>query len=112
VRYNLLSVAARAVARQAIVHGTMSSPELTTWGPAAVSGTAADATAPAAVAAPLLATMTTTDVALSVEWPDGDNRTGDRVRVTLSYVHTPHVPLIDLGNAFHLRAQSTMQIIH
>lgn len=112
VRYNILSAAARAAAREAIVHGSRSSPERTPWGPAEVSGNAGDGSAPALIAAPYLVTLNPADVSLKVTWPDGDNRAGDRVRVSLHYVATPRIPLLDLPSLYDLHAESTMQIVH
>lgn len=112
VRYNVLSTAARATARELIVHGSTSSPERTPWGPTEYSGHAGDGSGPAAAAAPYLATLNPADVSLNVTWPDGDNRTGDRVHVTLRYVATPRVPLLELPTFYDLRAESTMQIVH
>lgn len=112
VRYNVLSAAARATARELIVHGSTSSPERTPWGPTEYSGHAGDGAGPASAAAPYLATLNPADVSLNVTWPDGDNRPGDRVHVTLHYIAAPRVPLLDLPTFYDLRAESTMRIVH
>jgi Flp pilus assembly protein TadG len=112
VRYNFLSTAARTVARQAVVHGSAAAPELATWGPTAVAVTASAPDPAAEAAAPLLATMSLDQVAVAVDWIDGGNREGDRVRVTLSFDHPSLVPLLGFVGSFHLRAESTMQIVH
>jgi hypothetical protein len=112
VRYNVLSAAARTVARQAIVRGESSYPERTPWGPSELSGTAGDGSEPAAAAAALLATLNPSEVTMQVVWLDGSNRAGNRVRVTLHYIAAPRVPMLDLGTFYDLRAESTMQIVH
>jgi Flp pilus assembly protein TadG len=110
-RYDVLSAAARDVARAAIVRGGRAAPDLTSWGPATYSGNAADSSEIAETAATVLATMAPADVTVQVSWPDGDNEEGDRVQVVLQYVHQG-LSLLGLGNGLTLRSQSTMQIVH
>jgi Flp pilus assembly protein TadG len=107
LRYNGLSTAVRALARNAIVRGRLSSPEATSWGPAAAVGTAADEAY--AVTLQHLATMKPADVRVEITWPDGGNSEGDRVRAKLSYMSGGHSFLSMLG-AGTLRAESDMLI--
>jgi Flp pilus assembly protein TadG len=110
-RYDVLSAAARDVARAAIVHGARSSPEMSPWGPAEFAGFASDSSEIAAAAKTSLATMNDDDVRIQVQWLDGDNQEGSRVRVVLKYIHQG-LPLLGLGEGVELRAESTMQIVH
>jgi Flp pilus assembly protein TadG len=111
-QYNVLSAAARRVARQAIVHGAGAPPEKTSWGPAAFVGTAADSSEIASAAATLLPTMKPANVSIAIDWPDGNNEENDRVRVRLNYVHHPLVPFLSLGSSLNLQAESTMVVVH
>ena len=110
--YNTLSAVARRTSRELIVHGAAAAPERTVWGPTDYESTAADSSEIASAAAPLLATMTKSAVAIEVSWPDGDNREGDRVVVRLRYVHQPVVPFLSLSGPLDLRAESMMRIVH
>ncbi|MGC3969943.1 MAG: pilus assembly protein [Pirellulales bacterium] len=110
-RHDLLSTAARHLAREAAVHGDSASPERTTWGPATLVHTAGDGSEVAAAVAAVLPTMSANDVTVELEWPDGTNETGDRVVVRLSYVHQGAV-LLGLGNGLPLKSESTMRITH
>ncbi len=111
-QYNTLSAIARRVARTAIVHGSAAPPDQTAWGPSEYVGSAADSSEIAAAAAPLLVTMSSSDVSIDMTWPDGDNAANHRVSVTLQYIHHPIVPFLSLGSALTLQAQSTMRIAH
>ena len=111
VRYNVLAAAARRVTREAIVHGAEAAPERTAWGPNDYSGTAADGSEIAAAALPYLPTINPSEVAMQVNWPDGDHQEGDRVRVRMAYVHHAVVPLMP-SHLFNLRAECTMRIVH
>jgi hypothetical protein len=111
-RYNMLAAAARQVGRYAIVRGAEAGPELSVWGPATYSQTAADGSEIAIVAAAYLATMDKSDVQIEVTWPDGENQENDRVVVRLAYRHQPVVPLLKLGGPMDLSAETTMQILH
>lgn len=111
LRYNLLAAAARRLAREAIVHGDEAPPEQTAWGPTAYSGTAADDSDIARAAAPWLATMRSSSVAIEMAWPDGDHREGDRVRVRLTYLHNAIVPFVP-SQSLDLRTECTMRIVH
>ena len=111
-RYNILSAAARNLARAAIVRGADAAPQLSAWGPNPYSGNAGDSSAMATVAASWLATMSPGDVSMQLTWPDGDNQSNHRVSVQLGYNHQFLTSFLSLGNALSLQAQSTMLIMH
>jgi hypothetical protein len=110
-RYNILAATAREVARAAIVRGSLASPEAAPWGPATYTGTAADGSEIAQIAADWLAAIPPSDVAVTVRWPDAGNREGDHVEVELRYFHDA-LPMLDFGSGFDLRARSSMRIVH
>lgn len=112
LRNNTLSEAARKVAREAIVHGELASPERTVWGPQAYSATADDTSEMAQVLRSVLVAMKPADVSLHIEWLDGGNAVDQRVRVTVSYEHKPMIPFILGGASLDLSAASTMRIVH
>jgi Flp pilus assembly protein TadG len=111
-QYNTLSAVARRVARAASLHGAAAPPEQTAWGPVEYVGTAADNSEIANAASPLLATMSSSAVAIDVTWLDGTNQENDRVRVRISYTHPSCVPFLPGINALSLQAESTMPIVH
>jgi Flp pilus assembly protein TadG len=111
-RYNTLAAVTRRIAREAIVRGDAAPPDRSAWGPGAYVGTAADASEIASIASPLLVTMTNSDVAIQMSWPDGDNAEGDRVQVRLTYVHHPFVPFLSIGSFLNLQAETTMRLVH
>lgn len=112
MRQNSLAEAARRLARTAIVHGDLAPPEHTAWGPDQYTGTAeADHEIADAVRAGLV-TMNPADVSINVSWPDGDNRTSDRVVVSVEYSHRTILPSLFGGSSLQLRAESTMRIEH
>ena len=111
-QYNTLSAVARTVARAASIHGSAASPLQTTWGPAEYLGTASDGSEIANVAAPLLATMSSSNVAIDVKWPGGSNRADNIVQVRLSYTHQSLIPFMPGINSLYLQAQSSMPIVH
>jgi Flp pilus assembly protein TadG len=116
-RYHLLGQAAREGARQAMVHGSLTT-ALTRWGPTAWSGTA-DATPGSAgghsiVAAvqPFLVGFDLSQVSIQVNWPSGDNQPGDPVHVTVSSPYQPIMTYIFSNTTFNLAGESTMPIAH
>jgi len=112
VRYNMLSLAARSAARAAVVHGSDAPPEQTTWGPSDYSGTAADGSEVAQVAAPYLTTMDLGSVSITMTWPDEDVQADDRVTVKMSYQNVPLTPLLSGLTTMTISATSTMRIVH
>jgi Flp pilus assembly protein TadG len=111
-RYNSLSAGARRLARQAIVHGALASPQHTTWGPASVTGTGADASQPAQAIQPYLFTFNPASVQVQINWLDGDTQPDDRVQVTLTYPQTSLVGSLFGYGTLNLQAVSTMRILH
>jgi len=112
LRFNSLSYAARNIARNAIVHGALAAPEFSGWGPNAIDGNAGDGSEIAGAALTLLPTMNARDVHIHVDWPDGDNREDDQVRVQLNYSHVPFAPFLLLSGPINLQAECTMCIVH
>lgn len=114
-RYHVLAHAARDVARQAIVRGSMAPPQLDSWGPETYTGQA-DADHPIAEATRrVLGGLDPADVEILVEWPTGSNVFNDPynnpVRVVLAAEHQPMV-LFLFQQTITLRAESTMIIAH
>src|SRR5689334_1070755 len=91
-RYNALAEAARQIARQAILHGSLAPDEVGSWGPAQFVGTAADSSNIVQATHGRLPTMLENLVSVQVTWPDHDNSPRDRVQVRVSYQHRPLVP--------------------
>jgi len=112
MRQNSLAEAARRLARTAIVHGDLAPPEHAAWGPLPYSGTADDDHEIADAVRAGLVTMNPAEVSISVMWPDGDNRTSDRVIVAVEYAHRTILPSLLGGTSLELRAESTMRIEH
>lgn len=112
MRQNSLAEAARRLARAAIVHGDLAPPEHSAWGPVRYTATAADNHEIADAVRAGLVTMSAADVMIDVTWPDGDNRTGDRVVVAVEYPHRTILPSLFGGSSLELRAESTMHIEH
>jgi len=111
-RSNMLAQAARHGVRQMIVHGALAAPAMTSWGPASYSGTAGDGSPYADAVRPMLAGIPPNNVAINVDWLDGDNAVGGRVRCTLS---TPYQPILGVFVGYptlNLKATSTMPIAH
>ena len=113
-RQFVVSQAARAGARTAIVHGA-NAPTANSfggpWGPSEVT-TLANSNDPRAVAIkPMLETCVLSSTNITVQWLDGNNNVGSRVEVTIS---TPNQPILTswLGSSFNLQASSTMLIAH
>ncbi len=112
LEFNTLSEASRRLCRQAVVHGQMASPQLTSWGPATVSGTAADGSQYAQALNPELATFQLSDVKYTIAWPDGSNQYDSRVQVTVTYQYQPMMPFVFGRSAIPLQAMTTMQVGH
>lgn len=112
MRQNSLAEAARRLARTAIVHGDLAPPEHAAWGPGRYTGNAnSDDEVADAVRAGLV-TMDPANVTIDVSWPDGDNRTGDRVVVAVAYRHRTILPSLFGSAPLELRADSSMRIEH
>lgn len=112
LRQNSLAEAARRLAREATVHGARATPQRTEWGPDVYEGTAADTNDYAAVVRPVLVTVDPADVSLRLRWPDGGNRSGERVEVRLTYRHHPIAPTLLGYGRITLRGEAAMWIEH
>jgi hypothetical protein len=111
LQYNSLGHACRFVSRAITLRG-VESPDTDAMGPTTMTGHANDGSDTAQMLVAHLPTMAGASVAYSVEWLDGDNGPGDRVRVEMSYVHHPFVPGLASWGAITLRAASTMHIVN
>jgi hypothetical protein len=127
-RYHVISNAARQGARQAIVHGANAS-TLGVWGPTTIGPIAADSSGTAIVDStgdsdnraglkPLLRYGLGIDslphTYITLEWIDGSNAVGKRVRCTVTSPYKPFMPLLYPGatTTHTLSASSTMIIAH
>lgn len=110
-RYNILAQAARQIARQAIVHGSLA---VEPWGPDTHSALASDASPIAQTVQPLLSGFDLSEVTIKAEWPDGNNQAseGNHVRVTVTAPYRPIVTFIFGNPTITLQAASTMAIAH
>lgn len=111
-RYNTLSEAARHGARQAMIHGAMAPAALGIWGPGGYTGTAADGSPYANAVQPLLVGFPQNDVVVQLEWLDGGNQIGQRVRYSLSTTYRPLLGFLVGYPNLNLNASSTMPIAH
>jgi len=110
-RNNVLSEAARQLARQAIVHGKLAT-LLGTWGPTTYNGHANDSNAIAVAVQPYLVGMDPASVTVAMTWPTSStNNVGGTVRVTLTASYTPITTFI-VNKSFTIQAISEMQIDH
>jgi Flp pilus assembly protein TadG len=112
LNYNTLCEATRRLARAAIVHGQMAAPAQTVWGPAAVTGTAADGTDYATTLGKELATFNLRNVNYSIQWPAGTNRPDDPVQVTVNYQYPPIIPYLLGTQTIPIQAVSNMSVQH
>jgi Flp pilus assembly protein TadG len=108
---NMLSLAARRLARESIVRGGVIEPT-SAWGPASLSGTAADGSPEAQVVLPYCTTMTPSKVKIAMTWPDGSNGIDDRVNVQLNFQRQPMTPLTSWLGKINLYASTVMKIVH
>lgn len=112
VRFNALSEAARCVAREVILHGSMAQNLADQWGPAEFNGAAASGSDIVRSARTVLPTMTLSDVNVSVSWLDSDNSARDRVRVRMTYQHETLVPVLFAWGPLELQAEAVMRIVN
>ncbi|MCC9655253.1 TadE/TadG family type IV pilus assembly protein [Rhodopirellula halodulae] len=112
IRMNALSDTARRIGRRATLHGSMSPPANGTWGPESFSGNMVSGTHYAGNLQAFLPTMDPESVSMKVEWPDGEQRPGDRVRVQLEFTHDSLVPGLFPWGPFELQGTSTMTIVN
>jgi Flp pilus assembly protein TadG len=111
-RNNILSQAARQTARQAVVHGSLSS---VPWGPSTYGPVTADDNGAIATALrPYLVGLDPSTVTVQVAWPDGGNAPDQdcRVRVTVSTPYRPMMTFVFGNPTYTLSATSTMPVAH
>ena len=114
-RHNTLSQAARQGARQAIVHGKLAPAGWNggPWGPTTIDVPSTATGMPVVDSVkPTLVGCPPADTRVRVEWPDGGNAVGDRVRVTVTSKYQPMITWIFGGGTISLSATSTMPIAH
>jgi len=111
-RYNALAEAARQIARQAILHGSLAPAEVGSWGPTQFVGTAADGSNIVQSVHGRLPTMPLNLVNIQVTWPDNDNSPRDRVQVQVTFQHRPLVPGLTTWGPINLQSVSTMRIVN
>jgi hypothetical protein len=112
IRYNALAAAARCIAREAILHGSLAPAATGSWGVNEFSGTAADGAPMTISLSGILPTMEADEVGVRVAWPDGDNSPRSRVKVDLTYQHHSVAPGLALWGPIDLRAETTMHIVN
>lgn len=110
-RNNLLSEAARQLARQAVVHGQLAT-VTGVWGPTTYNGFGNNNDTIAKAVKPYLVGVSPSAIAIKVEWPTSTkNAVGGTVRVTLSNSYRPITTFI-FNASFTMQAVSEMQIAH
>lgn len=114
-RRHTLAEAARQGARQAIVHGSCAD-RLGPWGPATIGPAPLSTVAAEHEIGPIiqasLPNSNPDEVAVQVEWPDGNNDFEQTVRVDLSEPYRPIAGFIFGGVELQLHASSEMRIAH
>lgn len=108
---NNLTDVAQQLTRAAVVRGKNAT-ALTAWGPATYHGTGASAGEIGTLTAASLQIIKKEKVSITVEWLDGGNDDGDRVRTTLNYLHPFIVPQLFGFSSCQLKAVSTMRVSH
>jgi Flp pilus assembly protein TadG len=111
-QYNALSRAARNIARQAIVRGQNVQDENRSWGPGDLTISAAELASVAGGEPVILPSMDPNAVHLAIEWPDGTNREGDRVHVTVAYDHPWICSLLTGSPSITLKATCQMALVN
>jgi len=111
-QYNAVADAARQVTREAIVRGEYAGPRKSPWGPTTYVGTAADDHDISRAVLAAIVGMEPSDVNIKVEWPDGTNAIGKRVRCTVSTTYQPIITRLALTTDVPLTATSTTLIAH
>lgn len=111
-RYNALAEAARRIAREAVIHGSLAPQESAKWGPSEYVGIGDDNSDIAKIARPVFLAMPSQKVSIRVTWPDANNSPHDRVRVEVSYRHEPLIPQLFVWGPIDLHAVSTMCIVN
>ncbi len=108
---NMLSLAARRLARESIVRGSGVDPT-GAWGPATVSTNASDGSAMGQTIKPYCVTMPPAKVTVQITWLDGTNYVDDRVTTRLTFKRDPMTPMTAWMGTVNLTANATMKILH
>lgn len=108
---NMLSLAARRLARETIVRGSAVD-STAAWGPNPVAITGADSSAIGQVVKPYCVTMTASKVNVQVTWLDGTNRLDDRITTHLTYKRDPLTPMTAWLGTINITANASMRIVH
>lgn len=127
LRKTVVTEAARRLAREAITHGSMAGPEDAVWGPgfawwnplygsSSISSDGSttlitDGGGISAAVEPVLFTLDPQYTWVYVDWPDGGNRPGQRVRVWVFYWHKSLVPFVNNGY-WLLHSTCVMRVAH
>jgi hypothetical protein len=114
LRYNAVAHAARQGARQAMLHGSFAPSNVQggPWGPTPINTTGDSGVPIAAALEQYLFTCDPDTTTIKVEWPDGSNLPGKRVRVTVSTPYHPMMSFIFGNPSITLQATSIVQIAH
>ena len=101
------------------MHGSLSEPEMTAWGPEPVFWTSigqVDADGQSAsvgeVAEPVVALLHEPRTQVEIVWPDGSNHWGDRVQVTVTTPYRPVASFLFGGITWDLNATCSTVIEH
>ncbi len=118
---HIVNQGARQAARIAIVHGTLAPPKLTEWSPStfttsgspdftySIAGT--DTGDVGSTIQPYLTGLDLANTTVTLQWLDGDAKTGSRVRVRVVTAHQPFLTF-PFSTGWTLAGESTMQIAH
>ena len=110
-RKQVLADASDRVARYAATHGSLSTPASHQLGPHAIRESASGRSHIARIASTALVTMRPERTGVSLRWPDGDNRAGERVQVTVSYANDAIFPFLWGRSSRELRETTTARIL-
>ena len=118
-RYNLVAWSAHEIGRQAAVHGSLAPPEKLDWGPDTVIWSSIvpvdedrELNDIGEVVSPFVKHLREPRTEVQIEWPDGANHWGDRVRVTVNSPYEPLAFVLFGRPTIDLTATCTRQIEH
>jgi Flp pilus assembly protein TadG len=115
-RFNTLSEASRQGCRHAMVHGELAPAGWNggRWGPAAtaIDVPISDSVPAADAVRPYLANCPPSLTRVRVEWPEGNDKVGSQVRVTVTSEYQPILTAVFGPGAIALSSTSTMPIAH
>jgi len=112
-RQHQVTNAANLLSRKAATHGSRAS-RLGVWGPATITGTAADATVVGQFVAARIPGPDPADVTYRIEWPDGGNdaRSDHRTKVTVTADHRLVITSLFGVEPMTIRSSITSAITH